>query len=95
MAKVTSNSNSSPVTEPLPPVVWSGLGWMPPGCTELLAVKRPRSVVVKARPLAELRLSRATSDGELSRVGTFGVWNGGVVPAPVVRPTSERAGKTR
>ena len=41
MAKVTSNSTSSPVTGPLPPVVWPGLGLMVPGpgFTELAAVK--------------------------------------------------------
>ena len=74
-------------------VVWFGLGWMPPGCTELLAVKEPKSVVVKLRPpLAESRLSNATSEGELTRVGTCAVEN---VGGPLVRLTFESFGNTR
>ena len=47
----------------------------------------PRSVVVKVRPLlAESRSSNSISDGELTRVGTLGVENGG---DPLVRATSE------
>src|SRR5690348_6987885 len=66
---------------------------MPPGFTELLAVKEPIGVVVKVRlPLAESRSSNSTSDGELTRVGTCDVEN---VGGPLVRPTSERAGNTR
>jgi hypothetical protein len=54
---------------------------MLPGATELLAVKDElRSVEVKA----ELADINATSDGEFTRVGTFGV-----------RVTSESKGKIR
>src|SRR4029077_8439920 len=41
------------------------------------------------------RSSSATSDGELTLVGTFGVENAGTVSGPLVRPTLESAGKTR
>src|SRR5437868_9931 len=43
-------------------------------------------------PSEDLRSSSATSDGELTLVGTFAVEN---VGDPLVRPTSESAGKTR
>ena len=48
------------------------------------------AVVEKVRPLVESRSSNATSDGELTRVGTCGVEN---VGGPLVRPTSEILGK--
>lgn len=72
MVKITLNSTSSPVTPLSPPVVWSGEAWMPPGCTELLAVKLSEITPgVKVRPSGEARESNATSDGELTREGTF------------------------
>src|SRR6266446_10899998 len=43
-------------------------------------------------PSENLRSSSATSDGELTLVGTFGVEN---VGGPLVRPWLESAGKTR
>ena len=67
---------------------------MPPGCTELLAVKvAASSVVVNRSPSLAASASRnATSEGELTRVGTCGVEN---VGGPLVRPTSESLGNTR
>ena len=69
--KVTVNCTSCPVTDPSPPVVWFGLGLMP-FKTELLAVKLAlRIVVMNVKVLAaESRESNATSEGELTRVGT-------------------------
>ena len=73
--------------------VWFGSGWMPPGCTELSSVKLAFTrLVVKVRLLVESREPNATSDGELTRVGTCGVEN---VGGPSVRPTSESFGNTR
>ena len=59
---------------------------MPPGWTLLLAVKDAAKVfVVKLNPEPELsRNFSATSDGELTRVGTCEVEK---VGAPLVRPT--------
>ena len=54
---------------------------MPSDCTELLAVKTPRSPAAKVRPLVESRLSSAISDGEMSRLGKFAVWNGSFAEA--------------
>src|SRR5689334_8038142 len=67
---------------------------MPPGWTELAAVKDAfRRTVVKLRlPSLLLRSSNATSEGELTRVGTCEVLKLG---GPDVRPTSESFGKTR
>jgi hypothetical protein len=87
--KVTENATSCPVTEPSPPV----FRLIPPGKTLLFAVKLPRVDVWKfSSPAAESRLRSATSDGELTLVGTFGVEN---VGGPLVRLTSESLGKTR
>ncbi len=72
MVKTTLNSTSSPVTPLSPPVVWPGKAWMPPGCTELPAVKLAEITPgAKVKPPFEARESNATSDGELTRVGTF------------------------
>jgi hypothetical protein len=58
----------------------------------LLAVKLPRAEVWKlSDPEEEARLSNATSEGELTLVGTWFVEN---VGGPLVRPTSESLGKT-
>src|SRR5215472_13675024 len=67
---------------------------MPPGCTLFNAVKLElRTIAAKpGDPAENLRSSSATSDGELTLVGTFGVEN---VGGPLVRFTSESAGKTR
>ena len=64
---------------------------MPPGWTELSAVKLLlKTLVVKlSSPAVLSRLSSATSDGELARVGTLSVEKGGVVGGPLVRPTLE------
>src|SRR5215467_2766714 len=65
---------------------------MPPGWTLLAAVKLPKAEVWKlSDPEEESRLSNATSEGELTLVGTFGVEN---VGGPLVRPTLEPSGKT-
>src|ERR1700746_1908705 len=65
---------------------------MPPGKTELAAVKEPKSLVWNVRlPLAVSRESSSTSDGELTPVGTCGVQK---VGGPLVRPTFERFGNT-
>src|SRR6266446_7063076 len=92
--KFTLNSTSSPVAGPLPPVVWPGIGWMPPGSTLLRVVKDPANTIVeKLNAPPELsRESNATSDGEFTRVGTMDVEN---VGGPLVRPTLESFGKTR
>src|SRR5262245_17008883 len=67
---------------------------MPPGLTLLFAVKVDcRTTGTKlSEPSEDLRSSSASSDGELTLVGTFGVEN---VGGPLVRPTLESAGKTR
>src|SRR5947207_15720671 len=68
---------------------------MPPGCTELSAVKVPRLVVVSVRLPGEglvSRSSNSTSEGELTLVGT---WSVEKVGGPLVRETSESFGKTR
>src|SRR5262249_7978270 len=67
---------------------------MPPGLTLLFAVKLELiTIAVKpGDPAENVRSSSATSDGELTLVGTFGVEN---VGGPLVRPTLESAGKTR
>ena len=71
MAKFTENCTSSPVTGPSPPGGVDGR-WIPPGCTELAAVKLADTTPgVKVRPLVESRSWNATSEGELTRVGTF------------------------
>ena len=60
---------------------------MPAGCTVLSTLKLPKSVAEKVKLPATLsRSSKATSDGELTRVGTLGVENFG---SPLVRLTSE------
>src|SRR6266511_4774038 len=80
------NWTSCPVSGPLPPVVWRGLGWIPPGCTLLRAVKvAANTLVLKINEFAPLsRVSKATSEGEFARVGTLGV-----------RAVFESRGKTR
>jgi hypothetical protein len=78
----------------LPPVKIPGSGCMPPGCTLLLAVKL-RFRIIDAKPgdpAEKSRSSNATSEGEFTLVGTFGVEN---VGDPLVRVTSESLGKTR
>jgi hypothetical protein len=67
---------------------------MPPGLTLFIAVKLElRTIAAKpGDPAENLRSSSATSDGELTLVGTFGVEN---VGGPLVRFTFESAGKTR
>ena len=92
--KVTLIWTSCPVTGPLPPVVWPGIGWIPPGLTLLFAVKDALSTIgMKVKPPPRLsRVSNATSEGEFTRVGTCGVENNG---GPLVRPTFESAGNTR
>jgi hypothetical protein len=67
---------------------------MPPGLTLLFAVKLEfRTIDAKpGAPAENCRWSSATSDGELTLVGTFGVEN---VGGPLVRPWLESAGKTR
>src|SRR5262249_32656301 len=58
----------------------------------LFAVKFPRLLTVKLSEFEEeARLSNATSEGELTLVGTWFVENTG---GPLVRPTSESLGKT-
>ena len=81
--KSTLNWTSCPVIGLSPPVVWPGLGLMPPGWTELSAVKLLlKTLVVKVSSPAVLsRLSNATSDGELARVGTLSVEKGGLSAA--------------
>ncbi len=88
------NCISSPVTGPSPPVCSFGWAWMPPGCTELAAVNDEASTAsLKLRlPAEPSRETNATSDGELTRVGTAAVEKSG---APLVRPTSKSFGKTR
>src|SRR5437868_3257327 len=86
VAKVTVNWTSSPVTAPSPPVVWLGLGWMPPR-TEFRAVNaglRRVSEKVSSPGWVLSRLVKATSEGELARVTTWGV-----------RLVLESLGKTR
>src|SRR6516164_9826965 len=67
---------------------------MPPGWTLLDAVKIAlRTELLNVNPPAALsRLSKATSEGELTRVGTSGVEKSG---DPDVRGTLESLGKTR
>src|SRR5215475_14978977 len=67
---------------------------MPPGWTLLLAVNDACTTIgMKLSDPSEAFLSAtSTSDGELTRVGTLGVEN---VGGPLVRFTSESAGKTR
>src|ERR1700730_329019 len=67
---------------------------MPPGLTLLFAVKLDcRTIAAKpGDPAENWRWSNATSDGELTLVGTFGVEN---IGGPLVLPTLESAGKTR
>ena len=67
---------------------------MPPGWTEFSAVKAAASVVVvnDRLPDVESRLSKATSDGEFTRVGTWLVLK---VGGPDVRLMSESNGNTR
>src|SRR5262245_34992603 len=67
---------------------------MPPGWTLLLAINDACTTIGTklSDPLENCRSVTSTSDGELTRVGTFGVEN---VGGPLVRPTSESAGKTR
>src|SRR5215813_3947469 len=67
---------------------------MPPGWTLLSAVKvalRTELLNVNS-PAALSRLAKATSEGELTRVGTCVVEK---VGGPDVRPTLESLGKTR
>ena len=72
---------------------YAGKGVDAPRCTELRALKLAFSRVVEnLRPLLASRSSNATSEGELTRVGTFGVEKSG---APLVRPTFESLGNTR
>src|SRR5690242_19421398 len=86
VVKVTVNWTASPMTGPFPPVVWSGDGWMPPSWTEFKTRKGPRSCAVTVRLPGNALLSKsATSEGELTRVGTCAVLN---VGDPEVRPTS-------
>src|SRR5262249_29171945 len=75
-------------------VVCLGAGCMPPGLTLLFAVKLEliTMAVKPGDPAENWRSSSATSDGELTLVGTFGVEN---VGGPLVRFTLESAGKTR
>jgi hypothetical protein len=70
---------------------------MPPGLTLLFAMKLELiTIAVKpGDPAENVRSSSATSDGELTLVGTFGVENAGTVSGPLVRPTLESSGKTR
>ena len=65
---------------------------MPPGVHRVERGETvPRSVVVKVEVAAgESRSSNATSEGELTRVGTCDVEN---VGGPLVRPMSEFVGK--
>ena len=78
------------------PITWVstlGIGCIPPGAIELVAVNDPfRVVVLKVNPEEEERESRATSDGEFTRVGTCVVEKNG---APEVRLTLESNGNTR
>ena len=84
---------SWPVTAPSPPVNWPGIGWMP-FRTELVAVNDACTIAGTNSSSAAVdeRVANATSDGELTRVGTCAVEN---VGGPEVRPTSESSGKTR
>ena len=66
---------------------------MPPGRTEFAAANAPKLVVVKLRFEPDVRVARALSEGELVRVGTFGVLNAGLVLGPLVRATFESVGK--
>ena len=74
MVKLTSNVTSSPVKEPSPPVGGGGIT-IPPGCTELAAVKVADTTAgAKLRlPLVLSRSANAMLEGELARVGTAGV----------------------
>src|SRR5215472_4321035 len=66
---------------------------MPPGWTLLSAVKLAlRTELVNVNPDPLSRLSKATSEGELTRVGTCEVEK---VGGPDVRATLESFGKTR
>src|SRR4051794_23997035 len=68
---------------------------MPPGATELSAVNELASVAVlndSSDPAAESLLAKATSEGELTRVGTCDVLK---IGGPEVRPVSESLGNTR
>ena len=89
--KLTLNSTSFPVTEPFPPELTLILSAL---ATEARAVKLEARTRVRKEscPRPESRDLKATSDGELTRVGTCGVLNTG---GPEVRPTSESLGKTR
>ena len=71
MLKVTVNCTSCPVTGPLPPVNWLGIGLIPP-TIELAAVKLVLStVVVKLSwPNALSAAAKLLSDGEFVRVTT-------------------------
>src|SRR5216117_3813528 len=82
---------SCPFTGPSPFVAWSGTGLIP-SITELAAANLwSRTVTVNRRvPSALSRVSNATSDGELTRVGTWGVLK---VGGPEVRATSESFGR--
>ncbi len=76
---------SWPVIGPSPPVNWPGDGWMP-FSTELLVVNEGVTIAATDSSSAALleRDAKATSEGELTRVGTF-----------AVRVVSESFGKTR
>ena len=69
------------------------MGWIPPGCTELSAVKLPFSRVVEKRQaaVAASRSSNATSDGELTRVSTLGVEKGGPASSSDIRVVGKHA----
>src|SRR5689334_10192829 len=87
LVNVTLICTSVPVRVPFPPVVWPGVGWIPPGCTEFSTEKLAASTPVENERSPDVALSRdanATSDGELTRVGTCDVEK---VGAPDVRPT--------
>ena len=59
------------MTGPLPPVVWFGIGCIPPGCTLLLAVNDAANTLVEKPnvPPALSREANSTSEGEFTRVG--------------------------
>jgi hypothetical protein len=67
---------------------------IPPGKTELRTLNVLLGKVGWTMRFSEAvsRSSNSTSDGELTRVGTFGVEKNG---GPLVRLTSESAAKTR
>jgi hypothetical protein len=89
IGEIMVNWTSWPVTGHCP-VVWPGVGWMPPGCIEFNAVKAPLKIEVEnvGPPLTVESRSRpaATSDGG-SRASVPAVWR--MSGEPEVRATFE------